>query len=113
MAFNKSVNGEVVNIGPDEEFVSINQLANKLANHLRFNLNPIFVKGRPKEVINATCSAEKARKLLGYKTKTSLDQGLKKMIQFIKKRGPKKFRYHLDLEIINKHTPKTWKDRLF
>ena len=88
-------------------------MANKLSNHLRFNLNPTYVKGRPKEVLNATCSADKARKILGYKTRTSLDDGLKKMISFIKKKGTKKFRYHLDLEIINDLTPKTWKDRLF
>jgi UDP-glucose 4-epimerase len=113
MAFNKEVVGEVVNIGPDEEFITINELADKLANQLRFNLNPQFVKGRPQEVLHATCSADKARKILGYKTKTSLDQGLEKMISFIKERGTKKFRYHLDLEIINELTPKTWKDRLF
>ena len=113
MAFNKNVIGEVINIGPDEEFITINQLADKLANQLRFNLNPQFVKGRPQEVLHATCSADKARKILGYKTKTSLDKGLEKMISFIKKRGTKKFRYHLDLEIINELTPKTWKDRLF
>ncbi|MDC3091100.1 NAD-dependent epimerase/dehydratase family protein [Rickettsiales bacterium] len=113
MAYNKDVVGEVINIGPDEEFVTINQLADKLANQLRFNLNPQFVKGRPQEVMHATCSADKARKILGYKTKTSLDQGLEKMISFIKTRGTKKFRYHLDLEIINELTPKTWKNRLF
>ncbi len=113
MAFSEKVVGEIINIGPDEEFISINTLANKLSNHLRFNLNPTYVKGRPKEVINATCSADKARKILGYKTKTSLDEGLKKMISFIKTKGTKKFRYHLDLEIINDLTPKTWKNRLF
>ena len=113
MAYNKDVIGEVINIGPDEEFITINQLADKLANQLRFNLNPQFVKGRPQEVMHATCSADKARKILGYKTKTSLDQGLEKMISFIKKRGTKKFRYHLDLEIINELTPNTWKNRLF
>ena len=113
MAFNKKVIGEVINIGPDEEFISINELASKLSNQLRFNLNPTYVKGRPKEVINATCSAEKARKLLGYKTNTSLDEGLRNMINFIKTKGTKQFRYHLDLEIINELTPKTWKNRLF
>ena len=113
MALNKNVNKEIINIGPDEEFISINQLADKLANQLRFNLNAQYVKGRPKEVLHATCSAEKARKLLGYKTETSLDKGLEKMIEFIRKKGPKRFRYHLDLEIINDLTPNTWKDRLF
>ncbi len=113
MALKENVVGEIINIGPDEEFITINQLAEKISNHLQFNLNPTYVKGRPQEVLEATCSANKARKLLNYKTKTSLDEGLSKMIEFIKKKGVKKFRYHLDLEIINSLTPKTWKDKLF
>ena len=72
-----------------------------------------YVKGRPQEVLEATCSADKARKLLNYKTKTRLDKGLSQMIQYIKNKGTKKFRYHLDLEIVNSLTPKTWKDKLF
>ena len=113
MATDENIVGEIINIGPDEEFISINELANRIANIIRFNLNPVYVNERPKEVQLATCSAEKARKLLGYKTKTKLDEGLLKMINYIKSKGVKKFRYHLDLEIINELTPKTWKDRLF
>jgi len=113
MAINPNVVKQIINIGPDEEFISINQLAEKIANHLQFNLNPTYVKDRPQEVLKATCSANKARKLLNYKTKTKLDEGLKKMINYIKKKGTKKFRYHLDIEIINSLTPKTWKEKLF
>ena len=112
MATSTSVKGQVINIGPDEEFITINTLANKIANQLKFNLNPKYVKGRPQEVLEATCSADKARRLLNYKTKTKLDHGLKKMIDFIKEKGVKKFRYHLDLEIVNSKTPKTWKEKL-
>jgi UDP-glucose 4-epimerase len=32
---------------------------------------------------------------------------------WIEKRGPKKFRYHLDVEIMNDKTPKTWTQHLF
>ena len=85
----------------------------KISNQLKFNLNPNYVKGRPQEVLQASCCADKARKMLNYSTKTSLENGLKKMISFIKKKGVKKFRYHLDLEIINSQTPKTWKNKLF
>lgn len=35
------------------------------------------------------------------------------MIDFIHKKSPRQFGYHLDLEILNELTPKTWKDRLF
>ena len=105
--------GEIVNIGPDEEFVTINQLAQTIARLLGFDLDPVYMPGRPQEVKLATCSADKARKLLGYNTKYTLEQGLQEMIDYIKEKGAKKFRYHLDLEIINDMTPKTWKNRLF
>ena len=113
MATNRDVVGQIINIGPDEEFITINELAEKISNQLKFNLNPTYVKGRPQEVLQASCSADKARKMLNYNTKTSLENGLKEMISFIKKKGVKKFRYHLDLEIINSQTPKTWKNKLF
>lgn len=113
LGFNTNVLGEVINIGPDEEFVSINELAKIIAELLDFDLKPEFYPGRPQEVKLATCSADKARKLLGYETKTSLKEGLQEMIDYIKQKGPKKFRYHFALEIINEKTPKTWKDKLF
>ena len=42
------------------------------------NLNPVYKKDRPREVKHATCSADKARKLLNYKTKTDLITGITK-----------------------------------
>lgn len=113
LAFQKDVVGEAINIGPDEEFVTINQLAEKIAELLDFDLKPVYVPGRPQEVKLATCSADKARRMLGYKTQYTLDQGLSEMIDYIKQRGVKKFRYHLDVEIINDKTPKTWTNKMF
>lgn len=113
MATSKKVLGQTINIGPDEEFITINELAEKIANQLKVNLNPRYMRGRPQEVLEATCSADKARKLLNYKTKTSLDDGISKMIEYIKDKGAKKFRYHLDIEIINSKTPDTWKKKIF
>ena len=68
--------GEIINIGPDKEFVTINQLAKTIAELINFDLNPIYKKGRPQEVYLANCSADKARDLFGYKTKVSLREGL-------------------------------------
>ncbi len=109
---NKNAEKEIINIGPDEEFVSIKELADKCLNLLRSNLDPIHIAGRPQEVKYATCSAEKARKLLNYQTSTSLDSAIEKTAEYIKNAGSKEFKYHLPLEIINEQTPSTWKDKL-
>lgn len=113
MATSDDVVGEVINIGPDEEFVTINDLAERLANVIGFNQPPIYMPGRPQEVKHATCSADKARKLLGYETKVFLDDGLKLLVEGIKERGPRPFEYHFDVEFVTPKTPKTWTDRLF
>ena len=112
MATNKECVGQVINIGPDEEFVSINELAIKIAKLLDFQLKPIYITGRPQEVKEANCSCDKARKLLNYSPRYSLEQGLKEMIEYIKNRGTRKFSYHLDIEIVNEKTPKTWLDKM-
>jgi UDP-glucose 4-epimerase len=113
LCFEKAVVGEIINIGPDEEFVTINELARVIAEQLNFKLEPRYMPGRPQEVALANCSADKARKLLGYKTKFTLAEGIRQMIKHIKDRGVKEFKYHLDLEIINEKTPKTWSQKLF
>jgi len=112
LATYNNVVGETINIGPDEEFVSINQLASEIADILDFDLKPIYLPDRPQEVKNANCSANKARRLLDYKTKYSLRDGLEEMINWINERGVKPFDYYLDVEIVNDKTPKTWKEKL-
>lgn len=113
MGFEDGFLGEVINIGPDEEFITINELASTIAELIDFKLKPLYFPDRPQEVKLAGCSAEKARKLLDYKTTTTLRAGLLDMIQYIKDRGPKPFKYHLDLEIVNDLTPRTWKEKIF
>ena len=110
---NKNAVGETINIGPDEDIISIKELAYKIIDVLNSDLEPMFVDPRPQEVKLAHCSAEKARKLLGYETSVSLDKSIEKIANWIIKVGPKKFRYHLDIEILNEKTPKTWTKKLF
>jgi UDP-glucose 4-epimerase len=104
---------QVVNIGPDEEFITINELYHLLCNKLKFNLEPKYLDDRPNEVKEATCSADKARKILGYKTNISLNNSLDKIIDYIQKKGPKNFQYNYPLEINNEKTPLSWKEKLF
>ncbi len=105
--------GEVINIGPDEEFVSINELFRLISNKLKFNQEPLYYPDRPNEVKLATCSSNKAREMLKYKTTVSLNDSLDKVINFIKKNGVKKFEYNYNVEIDNELTPKTWKEKIF
>ncbi len=113
LAFDPDVAGEVFNVGPDEEFVSVSELARRIAGLLKFDLHPQYITARPQEVHLASCSADKARARLGYQTRFTLDAGLADMIAYIRGRGPRPFTYHLDLEIVNEHTPPTWAQRLF
>ena len=104
---------QVVNIGPDEEHITINELYRLLSNKLKFNLDPIYLEDRPNEVKDAACSANKARKILNYKTSVSLNKSLDKIIDYISKKGPKNFQYNYQLEINNEQTPVSWKEKLF
>ncbi len=110
---NKKIKSEILNIGPDEETITINNLAEMIANKMQFNLDPVYVKDRPNEVKYAACSSDKARKLINYKTNYSLDQSIDDLIDYIKEKGPKEFKYNYDLEIENDKTPITWSKKIF
>ena len=112
-AFESKAVGNIYNIGPDEEAITILELSQIIARQLSFDLDPIFMPGRPQEVKYATCSANRIRKEFGYSTKVSLETSISKMIQYIESRGVKKFHYHLPIEIDSELVPLTWKNRLF
>lgn len=105
--------GQVINIGPDEEEITINELAQRLQTIIGTDLEPTYTSGRPQEVKVALCSSDKARELLGYQTSTDLDNGLTSLVQWISNRGPRAFDYHLPIEIRNERLPATWANRLF
>ena len=113
LAFDDGVVGEIINIGPDEEFVTINELAHTIAELLEFELHPTYFPGRPQEVALANCSADKARRLLGYTTRYTLREGLDQTIEWIAAKGTRPFQYHLPLEIENGRCPETWTNHLF
>ncbi|MGH7264789.1 MAG: NAD-dependent epimerase/dehydratase family protein [Candidatus Rokuibacteriota bacterium] len=112
LGFQANLDGEVINVGPDDEFVTINELAAILAELMGFDLDPVHLPARPGEVEEANCSAEKARRLLGYRTRYDLRGGLALMLDWMRARGARPFRYHLDLEIPSPLIPPTWADRL-
>lgn len=112
MALDKNIVGETINIGPDEHTITINEAAEIVARECMFQEPPIHLPDRPREVKHATCSSNKARRLLDYETKTDLTTAIQKTVEYIREAGPKEFNYNLPLEIINDKTPTTWKDEL-
>ena len=81
----KSV-GEVINIGSNFE-ISIGDLANKIISSAGKNAEIITdqtrVRPQDSEVERLWCDNIKAKRLLGWESKTSLDDGLKKTIDWI------------------------------
>lgn len=112
MALDPNITSEIINIGPDEGTITINKLAELISNETGCNTPPIHMPDRPREVKHAMCSATKARELLDYNTKVSIETAVTNTTEYIKTRGVKPFDYSFPLEIINDKTPKTWKDRL-
>jgi UDP-glucose 4-epimerase len=114
MATEPRAAGEVINIGPDTGVITVYRLAEMLAEIIGFkNLKPVHVDDRPCEVKIAHCSADKARRLLDYEPRVGLTDGLHELVQWIRSRGPRPFKYHLGIEIESDKTPITWKERLF
>jgi UDP-glucose 4-epimerase len=99
---------EVINVGPDDEFVSVLELGKLVARLLGVEPSFQFVPARPQEVALANCSAAKARALLGYHPRVPLEEGLRRMIDWIRARGPRPFQHHVELEIEGPAAPETW-----
>ncbi len=110
--FSDIANSKVINIGPDEEFISIDELAHIIASIMGQKCDPIYVDNRPQEVFSANCSANLSREILGYRTSVSLIEGLTQLVDWISGQPRRKFHYQIPLEINSKKTPKTWSEKL-
>ncbi len=74
--------GQVINLGCGHE-ISVIEMARKVVALVgKGSLKPGVVPYRDNEVWRLFCSNEKARKLLGWKPKTGLDEGLRKTIEW-------------------------------
>ena len=112
MALDPNIVSETINIGPDEGTITVKDMASLVAKECGVEDTPIHMPDRPREVKHASCSADKARKLLNYETKTVLEKSIQETVAYVKKKGAKPFDYTYPLEIISDKTPATWKDRL-
>lgn len=99
--------GEVFNIGPEDNELSILDLAKLVSYKCKKDLNLEFFKGRPREVKNAYCSSEKITNQFNYSADTPITDTIENMVQWIKPQV-RAFEYHLPLELITEETPRTW-----
>jgi UDP-glucose 4-epimerase len=110
--FEEKCKSQIINIGPIEEY-SINQLADTILRSFgREDLTPLHMPDRPREVKHAFCTNFKAQDLLGYKTSTTLEEGISKMTAWANQQGPKEFKYLNELELEGSQIPATWKEKL-
>jgi len=116
--FLEKTNSEIINIGPQKEY-SINELAVQVLKAFGFSkgnipkyLAPKYLPDRPQEVKLAYSTEQKAKRLLGFKHKISLKEGIKRTVEWARKIGPQEPRYMESLEIKTGKTPEAWKRRL-
>ncbi len=87
-----------LNIGSD--FVhSIEDVANIITRIINPKIKPKYLPERLKDVEHAYCDVKLMEKVMGYKCKTTMEEGLKKTIEWAKKQDDIKFKYNWPIEI--------------
>jgi UDP-glucose 4-epimerase len=111
MTTDRDIAKQVFNIGPDDNEISIKQLAYKVGHYAEIYPSFNHFPDRPREVKNAFCSSDKIRREFNYNASISLNKTLQSMVAWIKPQV-RDFEYHLPLEFTTDETPKTWTDKL-
>lgn len=96
------------NLGGDTGFITINELARRIATLLGRPFNPVYLSPRHGEVRDATCSHSKIQQLMGRGPHRTLDDALSSLIEDIRKLGPRPLVPDLPLEIDAPTVPETW-----
>ncbi|MDB4348515.1 SDR family NAD(P)-dependent oxidoreductase [bacterium] len=78
LAFKSNVNHEFINIA-SEDMTSINELAEKMIKMSGLNLKPIYDEPRKGDIKKSNADISKAKELLKWNTKITLEEGLKKI----------------------------------
>ena len=107
--FYAKAEGQIINLG-GADAITINEACRLIIELTGTTLKPKHVAARPNEIKYAYCTTEKSKKLLDYKTRHTLRDGLQKMIAWGHNVGKQEPTYTLPLEI-TKNAPKVWVDR--
>ncbi len=96
---------QVFNIGADKPY-SVNELASCIAQAMGVEPNMLHVPAR-NEVMHAYSAHDKIDRMFGERQKTSLDEGLKRMAEWVKQHGARQSKKFDNIEI-QKNFPKAW-----
>jgi UDP-glucose 4-epimerase len=105
----EEAHNQVVNIGADLPF-SINKLAEVVSDSLGAELEVNYLPAR-NEVMHAYASHEKAKKLFGFDSTVSLEEGVRRMAAWAKTSGARKSRDFDEIEVYEK-LPPSWLDEV-
>lgn len=103
--FFKEAYQEIINLGAGKPY-TLNELASEVAKVMASEINPIHAPPRY-EVKHAHCTTDKSERILGFKDTVSLHEGLSRMAQWAKKRGPMTPIIWEDYEVVHK-LPDFW-----
>ncbi len=117
--FADELHSHIFNIGPGEETaVTINEMSEVVLKaffedkEIPEEFKPIYLPDRPREVKDAFCTHDKARKTLDYNPEVGLEEGVARMVAWARGLGHQQPQYLEEIEIVSDNIPKTWKDKL-
>lgn len=87
------VEDEIINLG-GEQIMTVNELAEIICEAFGIdfgNYQRIYLPSRPKEVRDAWTTSEKSKKLLGYRETVNMQDGIRKMAKWAKRKGPQEW----------------------
>lgn len=104
--FTKEAKSQIINLGAKKPY-TLNELAKMTLETMDSDLKPVHVEARH-EVKHAHCTTKKSEKILGFRDKTPLYEGLNKMAKWAKEVGPMDPIVWEKVEI-EKNLPDFWK----
>jgi UDP-glucose 4-epimerase len=102
------LNGQIINVGGKGP-ITINRLVELVTTEFNQKPEVIHLPDRPREVKNAYCTWQKSERLLGYEERFGLEEGIRRMAEWARSRGPQPWREER-LELPSEKAPRIWMD---
>jgi len=105
--FIDAATNEVINLGSGKMY-TLNELAKVVSKAMNSSIDPQHTSPRH-EVKHAYCTTDKSERILGFKERTALEEGIKRMAKWAKSKGPMPPTIWGEYEI-DKNLPSFWKE---